>query len=860
MGLLILALAAKSATPPPIIADRLQEGDSSIRVTSIGANASVELWINSAKSVGLTPVTGEVTFTLSQRLASGDSVQIKETIDGVLLESPVVIVQRLPNAAPLTLDAIKEGSTVVTGRSPVVSGSVSITVNGVQAGTAPVMRDGAFSVTANQDLKAGNYVVATQSLDGQPLTARTTVQKAVPNQAAGGDPPELRYYKPSGENEAAIKGLQEKMRRYGRGADEFAPQPGTRGSQPRCMDDGFQQTTKDLRERLETRLKNLEAALDTALGAREQYVSRRDGGGVDDGRRVNYERRVRSIRAAIDQTDKEISRIPDAICPLKTTPFNLVTIYEETEKERIQQYNPVMPDRRLTTFSIDKASKVRIEINADVLTPDAVFGQLKISATLTNSDGKTAKVEVANYSQVNVDPKSQKSQQAVNLQAASDIKSAFFDLYSVMLTLVTADYKGKDPRDWVNGDLDTTWWGPAPDVDTMSPAEIEGIDNCYKQYKNEIESINDVLTSNPALLKMVASSIFGMPQTTLESFLKDYKANLETMLNAEYQADARAKARRAVVQSTVDIWSALERTQDYIDARKTIAPNEPDSEAENGVFEVMYQQVIDELRRQIQPGEIDLPSYQPHDGATLSLQVEMAGGNIENPNQANGAQGSSSMALFTLRIKDYRVRPELVDATFYVRRLRDVRAANGALARVNFAPAPGATLDVTFHSRGPSGLLRQCMDRTGVLAPLSGKSCPAKYSEVLVTQPDEGKPVFQRDGPGAGRQRELAQLHKPGVAFGERRLYYPGCGAGRPGRGGHRGIAIRRRIAVHLRVGSEHRGAALLLGRRFQLRQGRTGRGSKTFQWGILRQLTPRCEPRVRMLRRGQPNPAPNRL
>jgi hypothetical protein len=755
---LILILVAKSALgqiTPPSITGPLHDGDSTIPVI-VGANALVELWINSVKSIGLGPVSGPVTFRLPRGLAVGDVLQIKEVINGTTLESARVTVGEIPKPT-LSLDSIKEGSPVevtgkLTGRSPTGLGPVSITVNGVPGGSATVKPDGTFSVTVGRELKAGDSVVATQSVDGNTLTSPPGEVQAVQPRK---DPLEgLRYYLPNGAEESEIRQFQAKMEQYRRAAG--SPAPDKRAQvKPGCVDDDFESTRMELQMKLHTRLERLTAALNQATQNSEVGKYQKAGGGDN----ANYERVVRNMRAAIEQTQKEIARIPDGICPLRATPFNLVTIYEETEKERIQQYNPVMPDQRLTTFSIDKGSKLRIEVNPEVLTPDALVGQLKIAGTLTGADGKTAKVEVANYSQVNMDPKSQKSQQAVNIQAASDIKGAFSDLYSVVLQLVTSVYGGKAPTDWVNGDFDKTWWGLTPNVSKMTSTETQPIDAVYKQYKNEIESIDEVLTSNPTLLNMVATSIFGMPQSTLEAFLKDFKTNLETMLNAEYLQTARDRARAAVVQTTLDIWSALSQTQDYIDARNLIAPNLPNSEPEDEVFEEMYRQVIDTLKRQIQPGEIDLPSYQVQDGATLLLQVEVAGSKA-NADPSSG--GSSSVALFTVRIKDYRARPGLVDATFYLRRMKDVRAQNGTLARVNFAPAPGATLDVTFHSRGPSGLLSRCMDHTGVLTLASGKHCPANgQTVVLVAHQTAGNRFFSALAPGLGVNVSLLNFTNP---------------------------------------------------------------------------------------------------
>lgn len=614
------------------------------------------------------------------------------------------------------------------------------------------------------------------------LASGQTVVKAVDDRSKAGTPqsvswpPDPAPYVSNAANEAEINRLQGEIRKIRRGGDGSAgPQRG-QSAQPSnqpppvgCVDQAFKDTTEKLRQALNTRLSALTMALTEETKPRATPTPPAAGAAQSadqiNADQINHDRMVRDLRAAVDLTQKQISRIPDGVCPLKVTPFNLVTIYEETEKERIQQYNPVMTDQRLTTFSIDKDSKVRIEINPDVLTADAVFGGVKISGTLTAAGGKAAKVEVANYSQVNVDPKSQKSQQAVNLQAASDIKSAYADLYYVMLKLVETDYGGVSPIDGATAaNLDRIWWGSVlPDTDSMTAAQTKKIDDTYRQYKNEIESIDDALTSNPALLKMVASNIFYMPQATLQAFLKDFKSNLETMLNGEYQATAQAKARKAVVQTTLDIWSNLQHTQDYIDGQRLIAPNQPDTDAEAAVFEELYQQVIDELRKQIQPGEIDLPSYEPHDGATLAIQVEMVG-SAGNADSAGGTQQpGSSVALFTARIKDYRARPELIDATFYVRRMRDVRAQNGTLARVNFAPAPGATVDVVFHSRGPSGLRGRCMDQTGFLWARTGPrgDCAAGRVPVTIAHQTRWNRFFSALAPGIGANVNLLNFTNP---------------------------------------------------------------------------------------------------
>jgi len=137
------------------------------------------------------------------------------------------------------------------------------------------------------------------------------------------------------------------------------------------------------------------------------------------------------------------------------------------------------------------------------------------------------------------------------------------------------------------------------------------------------------------------------------------------------------------------------------------------------------------------------------------------GSKAGNPNPT-GAQESSSVALFTARIKDYRARPGLVDASFYLRRMRDVRAQNGTLARVNFAPAPGATLDVTFHSRGLHGLIKRCMDQTGVLGAHSGKICPAsRPTEVRIAYQSARNRFVSALAPGLGINVSLLNFSNP---------------------------------------------------------------------------------------------------
>src|SRR5262249_6841287 len=98
---------------------------------------------------------------------------------------------------------------------------------------------------------------------------------------------------------------------------------------------------------------------------------------------------IRHLRAAIDQTQKELLRVPDTALRLSFTPANLVRILEDTGHEKIQLYNPRQtPSQALLGMTADKGSKIRIEINPDQLTEQILLGQVGMTASIAGS-GRT---------------------------------------------------------------------------------------------------------------------------------------------------------------------------------------------------------------------------------------------------------------------------------------------------------------------------------------------------------------------------------------------------------------------------------------------------------------------------------------
>ena len=557
------------------------------------------------------------------------------------------------------------------------------------------------------------------------------------------------YYQPS-SREATIRDLQarvEDFRDNGARKGASAGHKHGRNDEIGCTDSDFKKRTGDLKSALQARADALERALQTALAAP-----------ADARQTTDYQADVREIRAAIDITQSEIRRIPTGICPLALNPLNLVTIYEETDRDRILQYSPRNDGVRVPTLSVDRSSKIRIDINSDVLTTDAVLGQLKMNATLTGTDGKTTKVEVLNYAQIDIDPKSQRSQQGVNTQAARDLKGTIEDLYYTSKDLV-ANFYGEDPLQ-----PDAKWWAArktpgAAEAILQGDAAAARIDALYRSYKSEIAGIINSLTANPVLVRMVAEPVFGMSSSTMKTLATDFSKNLDIMLGGGNQA---AAARAWVVSATLTVFDDLMYTQDFINARELIEPDLPDSLAADEQFDAMYLEEVEEMKRRILPGQIDLPSYQAPDGGQLVLQIQMQ--TATEPGDPGASVGSplTSSATFTIHVKDYRTRAEVVDSAFYVRRLHDVLDANGKLTRVNFPSAAGVTLDVTFRNRGPfAGLLHRCMDETGVLHLPGSTACGAE-SNLLVTNPTKKNRFFTALAPGIGVNVSLLNFPNPG--------------------------------------------------------------------------------------------------
>ncbi|MGA2268846.1 MAG: hypothetical protein ABSH44_10295 [Bryobacteraceae bacterium] len=759
--LLVCAAAALGEAAELSISVPLYEGAKAIKGTAATATGRVTAWVNLRKAEDAEIVNGSFEVRLSHPLQSGDLVQVKEEVGGRTVESEAVRVARQSSLAALTLNPIKNGDSVLTGRTALAGASVNVSVNGAFAGHDTANERGEFKVALQAAVSQGNFVVATVSAGGESQTASTEAGAAAPRTTDKKvkERPIFDFYTPFAQ-ESEIRGLQERLRDYraGRVKDAGPVVRAKKGGPPvGCTVGEFKKDTEDLKTKLETRLKELQGALAKALPEEKKWPGGR--------KREQYEREVRAIRAAIAITQVEIHRVPNGVCPLRLSPFNLVTIYEHTDRERILHYSPVNADLESETFAVDKSSKLRIEINADTLASDAVLGQLKMSATLTGSDGKSAKVEVINYAQIDVDPKSQKSQQGVNTQAARDLKGTIEDLYYTTEDLV-ANLYGEDPLDW-----SAKWWtdrnqpGVAQALlQNMDKSKIDGLDRGYKYKKDEIVNIVNALTASPVLVRMVAEPVFGMNSATMKALATDFTKNLDIMLGAQYKPDAVDAARLAVVQTTLAVFNDLMYTQDYIEGRELIAPSLPDGEAADEEFDEMYRQEIEQMKSRILPGEIDLPSYQAQDGGQLVLQIQMqsASDSADGGGNSLGSPATSS-ASFTVQIKDYRTRAEVVDSAFYIRRLNDVPDANGKLTRVNFPAAAGVTLDVTFRNRGPfHGLLHKCADQTGVLHELNGGTCNGDQTELLVSNAIKRNRFFTALAPGLGVNVSLLSFPNPG--------------------------------------------------------------------------------------------------
>ena len=107
------ALAAR-AQDAPSITGPLNTGSDVVRGNAGGADA-VSIWINLKQAGGVAPSGGKFAIPLDNPLKCNDVVEVRQTVDGKLLESQPLTVQGSCKADSITFVSPKEGDTTVSG-------------------------------------------------------------------------------------------------------------------------------------------------------------------------------------------------------------------------------------------------------------------------------------------------------------------------------------------------------------------------------------------------------------------------------------------------------------------------------------------------------------------------------------------------------------------------------------------------------------------------------------------------------------------------------------------------------------------------------------------------------------------------
>ncbi|HLJ15729.1 MAG TPA: hypothetical protein VKV15_14620, partial [Bryobacteraceae bacterium] len=255
-------------------------------------------------------------------------------------------------------------------------------------------------------------------------------------------------------------------------------------------------------------------------------------------------------------------------CIYAADPLQFVRIQEDMGPGRIHDLHT--PGQVSQILRADANSTLRITIDPTALGADAALNRIRMSATLAQRNGsaKPVNVEIVGYSQIDVAPISQSSQNAAAFETADQIQSDISSLYFTTSDLIQTIYgAGSDcvqnPRQTHCADLSTV----AGNRDTIS--------NRLALFRPEILRIGeDVADPNKAaLIQLVGASIFGLTPATILDIRTQLETDLITALDPQKKDDQRDAALEELAQRVRLVWIDLQEISNRIGALQATHPD-----------------------------------------------------------------------------------------------------------------------------------------------------------------------------------------------------------------------------------------------------------------------------------------------
>lgn len=362
----------------------------------------------------------------------------------------------------------------------------------------------------------------------------------------------------------------------------------------------------------------------------------------------------------------------------RVNPANFIRIYEDTAgAKRILIYDPTVDEKiRVKKLSADKASKLIIVPDPDLMPQDLALNNLYMKATLAP---RNAELEIEGYSKVG------ESRAAVQAQRAVAFQSVKHIIGKILTMAFTAD-------DIVDATKNAT----------EAEARNQILSEKLRLYSPEIEGIAAFFLDqkNQAIVDLIGAKIFFVDGQTLQKVATQYQELLRVALDSK-DKDIQNAALKVLLERAQMVNKTFENLKSDILKGSNVANPQERRKKYFDYGEELAAEAIRELKKYLAEGHLSLLAADAEDGNLLTLSVEARG-------EARGADGGTVgiPAVFEIAIKRFGPKLTVSDSFLFIKRLglteNDILATpNGrGLNRVNFAPSPGVTFGVNYFKRG----------------------------------------------------------------------------------------------------------------------------------------------------------------
>lgn len=357
----------------------------------------------------------------------------------------------------------------------------------------------------------------------------------------------------------------------------------------------------------------------------------------------------------------------------QVNPANYIRIYEDTEgAKRILVYDPTVDEQiRVKKLSVDKASKLIIVPDPDLMNEELALNNLYMKATLAP---RNAEIEIEGYSKVG------ESRAAVQAQRAV----AFQSVKNIVGKILTMAFTADDIVDTTTKASETNRNQALTERLLLYSPEIEGIATFFLDEKNR------------AIVDLIGVRVFFIDGQTLQKVTTQYQELLQVALDSKSDQAAKNAALKVLLERARMVNNTFESLKSEIIGNNQLSTQERRKKYFDFGIQ-MANDAIKELKKYIAEGHISLLAAKAEDGELLTLSIE-----------ARGSDGGSVgiPAVFEIAIKQFGPKLTLTDSFLFIKRLglaeNDILASpNGrGLKSINYAPSPGVSFGVNYFKRG----------------------------------------------------------------------------------------------------------------------------------------------------------------